>query len=139
MSETHTGSCLCGSVRFRITGVLREVVACHCTQCRKQSGHYYAATNAADENLNIEDDGSLAWYQSSNDAKRGFCSACGSALFWKLDSDPFTSVLAGSFDKPTGLKLSRHIFVSDKGDYYEIGDGLPQHEKTSSSIRVSGS
>lgn len=54
MSDEHTGACLCGSVRFRTRGELREVVACHCSQCRKQTGLYYAATNVQIGNLFIE-------------------------------------------------------------------------------------
>ena len=121
------GSCNCGGVKYTVTGPLREVIACHCGQCRKQSGHFYAATNVADSDLHIEDKGTLKWYAASEDAHRGFCGECGSALFWKrVDSDK-TSVLAGTMDGDAGgIKVDRHIFVADKGDYYEIDDGLPQ-------------
>lgn len=121
------GSCLCGKISFKVSGALRGVVACHCSQCRKQSGHFYAATNAADEAISIDGEEHITWYKASKEAKRGFCSNCGSALFWKHQSDDFTSILAGAFDKPTGLKMTKHIFVEDKGDYYEINDDLPQH------------
>ena len=121
---TH-GSCNCGGVSYRISGPLRDVIACHCGQCRKQSGHYYAATNVADADLTVEDKGSLKWYAASDFAKRGFCGTCGSALFWKRDGDDHTSVLAGTLDDDGGIKLTRHIFCDDKGAYYEIDDGLP--------------
>jgi hypothetical protein len=136
MDAVRTGSCLCGRVRFSVKGKLREVVACHCHQCRKQSGHYYAATQAREIDLEMTDDGALKWYQSSDKGKRGFCSQCGSALFWKSDEEPYTSILAGSFDQPTGLRLTRHIFVADKGDYYEIDDGLPQFVAGSNSATI---
>ena len=126
MDNEHTGRCLCGGVTFTVTGQLREVFACHCGQCRKQTGLFYAATQTADESLSVADRGYLRWYQSSDNAKRGFCGNCGSALFWKRDGDPHTSILAGSFDDPSGLSISRHIFVDDKGDFYKIADGLPQ-------------
>ena len=122
----HSGSCLCGKVRYEVDGPLRPVVACHCSQCRKQSGHFYAATNAPDQAIKIFGQSNLTWYESSSDARRGFCSVCGSALFWKKESDDFTSILAGSLDAPTGLKIAKHIYCADKGDYYEITDGLPQ-------------
>lgn len=122
----HRGGCLCGKVRFEVRGPLREVLGCHCSQCRKQTGSFYMATNAADESLSLEGGEHLKWYHSSARAKRGFCGECGSALFWKHEEDPFTSVMAGSFDTPSGLRLTRHIFTADKGDYYEIADGLPQ-------------
>lgn len=115
------GSCLCGDIRYETSGEIRNVVACHCNQCRKQSGHFYAATAADDDQLTVFDPmGRLRWYQSSEQAKRGFCSQCGSALFWKHEKDGFTSILAGSIDGDTHLKLDRHIFTEFKGDYYEI-------------------
>ena len=121
-----TGSCNCGGVTYEVTGPLREVVACHCSQCRKQSGHFYAATNVADADLAISDSGTLKWYPASDEAERGFCGTCGSALFWKRHDSDHTSILAGTLDNEGGIKLARHIFVEDKGDYYEIDDGLPQ-------------
>jgi hypothetical protein len=115
---------------------MRDVVGCHCHQCRKQSGHFYATTSASDKDLDVQGSEALKWYQSSEKARRGFCSECGSALFWKYDGEATTSILAGSMDAPTGLKLTSHIFVGDKGDYYEIGDGLPQYQKSSPAIKV---
>ncbi|MGB7285876.1 MAG: GFA family protein [Salaquimonas sp.] len=127
MGDHHTGSCLCGKVSYRVEGPLREVLACHCTQCRKQSGHHFAATNAEDKALSVSGDEYIKWYRASDSAKRGFCSNCGSVLFWKHDDHDYTSILAGSFDKPTDLKMGKHIFVADKGDYYEIADDVPQY------------
>lgn len=126
MAEINTGHCLCGAVRFRTTGPLREVVACHCSQCRRQTGHYYAATNVIDANLELKGAENVGWYRASETAGRGFCRTCGSALFWKGDGSDYTSIMAGAFEKPTSLKLARHIFCADKGDYYEITDGAPQ-------------
>ncbi len=126
---TATGSCLCGTIKYTVDGPLRDITACHCTQCRKQSGHFYAATSAADADLVIEGGDNLTWYEASDDAKRGFCKSCGSALFWKLNSEDKTSILAGSLDNEAGVKLIDHIFVADKGDYYEIKDGVPAYPK----------
>jgi hypothetical protein len=134
MSDTKTGHCLCGAVRFRTRGELREVVACHCSQCRRQTGHFLASTNVANDRLEVEGEESLRWYRASDFARRGFCSNCGSILFWKADSQDHTSILAGAFDEPTGLKLEFHIYCADKGDYYEITDGLPQFAQESPSI-----
>ena len=123
------GSCLCGKVTYQVNGELRDVIACHCHQCRKQSGHYYAATNVADAELEINGNENLTWYQASPDARRGFCTTCGSALFWKHNADEFTSILAGSLDNDVNVKLTGHIFVADKGTYYDISDDLPQFEQ----------
>lgn len=123
-------------MRYRTTGDLRGVVYCHCSQCRRQTGHFYAATNVDDRNIVISGDEHLTWFSASPDAKRGFCSHCGSALFWKHAKDDHISVLAGSFDAPNTLTESHHIFVADKGAYYEITDGLPQHERSSPGLLV---
>jgi hypothetical protein len=138
MSDTQnrTGHCNCGAVSFKTRGPLREVVACHCSQCRRQTGLYYAATNVADENIEIEGEANITWYHASAVAKRGFCTTCGSALFWKHQADPHISVLAGAFDEPSGLTITRHIFCAGKGDFYEITDGLPQYEKGSAGVLV---
>ena len=120
-----TGGCHCGAVRYTVAGELRDVVYCHCTQCRKQTGHFVAATRCEDKDLLIEGAEKLTWYDASPDARRGFCSACGSLLFWKSQGSERTSIMAGSFDMPSGLKASHHIFAADKGDYYELSDGLP--------------
>lgn len=125
MSKITKGSCNCGGVTWEATGQLRGILACHCGQCRKQTGLYYAATNVADDRLNITSDKTLKWYQSSPQAKRGFCSQCGSALFWKHAVDEHTSILVGSIDGPTGLEISEHIYTADKPDWYEITDGKP--------------
>jgi hypothetical protein len=132
MAKEHTGSCNCGAVRFRTRGELREVIACHCSQCRKQTGLYYAATNVLDSELDLEGVENITWYRSSPDARRGFCKTCGSALFWKMDSLDYSSIMAGAFDTPTGLAFGIHIFCADKGDFYEINDGLPQFEQSNS-------
>ena len=128
-SERHTGSCLCGAVRFTTRGPLRGVIYCHCSQCRKQTGHHYAATDVPDGNIVVEGNESISWYRASSEAQRGFCRNCGSALFWKRDGSDYVSVLAGSFDQPSGLEGVSHIFVADKGDYYTITDGLPTHDQ----------
>src|SRR6185312_8707468 len=111
-------------------GALRGVVYCHCTQCRKQSGHFFAATNVSDADLEISGSENITWYRSSKVARRGFCRLCGSILFWKHDELDTTSVMAGAFDTPSGLVGESHIFVADKGDYYAIDDGLPQFLKS---------
>lgn len=134
--QIRTGRCNCGAVTFRTHGDVRDVVACHCSQCRRQTGLYYAATNVADDRIEIGGAENITWYHASEAARRGFCSTCGSALFWKHSSDPFISVLAGAFDEPSGLKMTKHIFCVDKGDFYDIDDGLPQYEKGSAGILV---
>ncbi len=120
------GSCLCGGITFEIDGEMSPPSACHCSQCRRQSGHVWVSAVTAQDALTLTAQDSLRWYRASDSASRGFCGTCGSFLFWKHDDEDTISVALGSIDPPTNLTLARHIFVADKGDYYDITDGLPQ-------------
>ena len=128
MAEIHKGSCECGAVAFELHGELRQVHACHCIQCRKISGHYWAATSVPEEKLVVTHDAGLKWYRSSDFAKRGFCKQCGSSLFYKQDEKNNVAVAPGSLDGVTGLTIAKHIFVRDKGDYYDLDDNCVQLE-----------
>lgn len=122
-----TGGCLCGAVRYRVEGPLDPVVACHCVECRRSSGHFAAATAAPRERVTIE--GPVAWFASTPGmVRRGFCSVCGSNLFWDRLASERLSIWAGTLEGATGLRLERHIFVAEKGDYYYLADGLPWHD-----------
>ncbi|WP_434427295.1 GFA family protein [Nannocystis pusilla] len=121
------GSCLCGAVTFEVAGPLPPPNACHCSQCRKQSGHYWASTNVPREALTIRGEDRLTWFRSSEKVRRGFCSTCGSWLFWDPIFAAKIAVAMGAFDAPTHARLAMHIHVADKGDYYDIADDLPQH------------
>jgi len=125
----HEGSCLCGAVTFEVAGDLRPPDACHCSQCRKQSGHYWVSTDVPRSALTIHGADKLTWFRSSEKVQRGFCSTCGSALFWDPIEVDRMGIAMGAFDTPTRARLALHIFVADKGDYYDIADDLPQHER----------
>jgi hypothetical protein len=123
-----TGSCLCGGVKYQATN-LREVLICHCEQCRKQTGSIMHATAALDTDFEITEQSTLKWYRSSKKAQRGFCNNCGSVLFWKGDGTDYTSITAGSLDGATGLRVEGHIYCAYAGDYYEITGGRYQKEE----------
>lgn len=112
------GRCLCGAVRFQTRGALRDIIACHCTQCRKTSGHVWAATSVPLDHLGITADTGLAWFRSSPLARRGFCRICGSSLFWQPEGEDRMALAAGAFDGRPGFRLIHHIFTADAGDYY---------------------
>ena len=122
----YTGSCLCGGITYEVTGELEPVEYCHCSQCRKTSGHFVAAASCKPDDLRIVEDTSLRWYASSQDADRGFCNVCGSSVLWRPAHGRYISIMAGTLDAPTGLAAIQHIFVADASDYYTIADGLPQ-------------
>ncbi|MBX3481294.1 MAG: GFA family protein [Caulobacter sp.] len=124
----HKGSCLCGAVRFEVAGDLHAPDACHCSQCRKASGHYWASTDVAEADLTLHGAENVRWFQSSEKVRRGFCATCGATLFWDPVFHPKIAIAMGAFDTPTETRLGMHIHVADKGDYYDIADGLPRHE-----------
>lgn len=125
----HKGACLCGAVSFEVDGELEPPDACHCSQCRRQSGHYWVSTNVPRDAIRVEGEENVTWYRSSEKVRRGFCATCGSVLFWDPIGRDKISVAMGAFDKPTGTHLAVHIFVADKGDYYDIADGVPQKQQ----------
>lgn len=116
------GSCLCGAVVWRVTGDARPVVACHCTQCRKSSGHYVAATQARDDQLETKGAENVTWFASSPGHQRGFCGRCGSQLFWMKTGSGLISIMAGSIDGESGLRMESQIHAQAKGDYYTLPD-----------------
>ena len=120
MTDVHTGSCLCGGVRYRATGPLRPVIACHCGQCRKTSGHHAAMTSVPLARFAIERDETLVWFHASDIARRGFCNRCGGNLFWEPVGEDRVSITAGTLDGATGLAIERHIYTEDAGDYYDV-------------------
>ena len=125
--EKHHARCMCGAITIEFTGPFGSIDACHCSQCRRQSGHYWASTDIERERMTITGEDRLTWYQSSEKVRRGFCSTCGSALLWDVPGRSRIAIAMGAFDTPTGARLHSHIFTADKGDYYDIADGLPQN------------
>ena len=130
-----SGRCLCGAIEFSFDAArIDHPSACHCGQCRRWSGHVWASLNAPKADFRIDKgEDKVAWFASSDISRRGFCSACGTSLFWDGHGIPHEkdkiSVALGALDAPTGLRLEEHIFVADKGDYYDIADGLPQRSQ----------
>lgn len=125
---TVTGGCLCGGVRYRIDSSCRDIIICHCQNCRRTHGHVGAYTAVDRAALTLLEQQSLQWYHdASPDTWRGFCNACGASLFWDARAgNGRISVAAGSLDDSGNLKTVGHVFVSEAGDYYRIDDGLPQ-------------
>ncbi|WP_141732363.1 GFA family protein [Oligoflexus tunisiensis] len=122
----HRGSCLCGAVRFEVNGTLPAPDACHCSQCRKQSGHFFVSTDVPRSAVTIHGADHITWFHSSEKVRRGFCNKCGSSLLWDKPEKDWIGIAMGAFDGPTNTKIHIHVHVANKGDYYDIDDGLPQ-------------
>src|SRR5205823_6346881 len=109
------------------------VVLCHCEECLRWNGHVSASTAVERDHLHLLGDDTLSWIkspQSDSQARRGFCSNCGSSLFWDAPHRSTISIAAGTLDRPTRLRVSAHWYVGHAGDYYDIPDDhLPHHER----------
>ena len=123
--SVHTGQCLCGGVKYSAVN-LSDIWYCHCKQCQHLTGLYIAAAGAQREDIAIT--GNVNWLPISERSKSGHCADCGSYLFWNAVGFDTISILAGSLNDSAGLAVKGHIFVSEKGDYYDITDGLPQYD-----------
>ena len=124
------GSCLCGGVRYLITGPLTDALNCHCSMCRKAHGAAFrsrAAVGAADFRW-LSGEEMITWYESSPGNHRGFCRACGSPLLSRFDDNPLVYGLPlGALDEDPGVKPEKHVYVADKAAWFDITDDLPQH------------
>ena len=126
-----TGTCLCGVVSLEIDEPLEKAPeACHCTQCRKQTGNFFVGVNVRRTAMRVAGEERVTWYQSSEKVLRGFCSICGSVLFWKptIAGYEWTGVTLGCLDTSMKFKIAKHTFVADKGNYYDINDDALQRE-----------
>jgi hypothetical protein len=131
--QRHSGRCLCGAVVFTLRGPLREVIVCHCVECRRWGGHAAAMTSVPNDRLTFSVDRGLRWIDSPKSelhARRGFCGECGSSLFWQAPDRDTISVAAGTLDDDPGIGTAGHIWTSQAGAYYELpDDGLPRHQR----------
>lgn len=122
----HLGGCLCGAVRYVVRGPLREILVCHCVNCRRLTGRAWPATAAQRADLEVA--GDVAWTPSPGspwDARRGFCPACGTALFWDAPCRPTVSIGAGTLDDPGGLCVAAHVHAADAVSWDAPADGVP--------------
>jgi hypothetical protein len=123
------GSCLCGAVRYRARGPLVQMARCHCRECRKASGAEFA-TNGTVEAAGFEllqGHDTLREHESSPGNFRVFCGACGSPLYKRWADNPQRIRLRlGCLDSEVDERPLARVFVSEKPDWSEISDALPQ-------------
>jgi len=124
------GGCLCGSVRYEITGSLFAADHCHCSMCRRQHGAAfatYAEFNPGDFKW-VSGEDLVKVYATDNGAGWCFCSECGSSLAG-TENGRITTVTLGTVEGDPGIKPESHIFVSSRASWHEINDDLPQFEE----------
>ncbi|QIJ01522.1 GFA family protein [Stutzerimonas balearica] len=127
--QTHTGSCLCGVVRYRIDAPINAVSHCHCKMCRKAHGAAFASYAGVplDAFHLLSGKDQLGVYHSSEHVTRTFCIRCGSNLQFVDNREHELGVAVGTLDSPLPPPAQSHIYVGSKADWYEIGDDLPQY------------
>ncbi len=121
-----TGGCLCGQVRYAITGPALQTAHCHCTMCRRASGALavtFTVVNWADFRCT---QGEPAVYHSSSHAERRFCANCGSQLtFWDQKRPDSLDVNTGTLDHPEAFPAQKHVWTETRVAWLELDPGLP--------------
>lgn len=126
------GSCLCGEIRYELSGGILGINYCHCGQCRKASGSAFATTLAVatDKFVILQGANCLKAFESSPGKKRYFCANCGSPIYSQFEASRDTVyVRLGTLDEDPGIRPEVHIHVASKAPWYEINDDIPQLEE----------
>jgi hypothetical protein len=129
----YAGGCLCGAVRYQLTGTVSNPCYCHCVSCRRAAGAPMVPWGTfARAALRITH-GTLTEFSSSPRVRRGFCPRCGTSLTYRHEarSDEIDVTLA-SLDDPTLIEPTMHVWVADRLPWMRIEDGLPQHQEGAS-------
>jgi len=127
----YNGGCLCGKVRFEITGKIQDIIYCHCSQCRKAQGSAFATNGNIDIKgfKFISGENELTGYESSPGLTKYFCKYCGSPIISKNASNPNkVRVRLGVIESDIIERPVAHIFVTSKANWEDIEGDLPQYE-----------
>jgi len=125
-----TGSCLCGKVKYEVSGKVGDIVHCHCQTCRKAHGSAFSSVSSVnDSEFTLLSKTPLGCFESSKGKKRYFCSSCGTQIYAKRDDTKHIILRLGSLDNDPLAKESCHIWVSQKATWYSINGNLPEHQE----------
>lgn len=126
--QAFEGGCLCGSTRFRVSGVAKNACYCHCRSCRLASGAPCVAWVTFPANQFRALKGRLSQYSSSPGVVRGFCATCGTSVTYAHEGRPAElDVALATLDDPASLQPEFHVWVSHKPSWVRLNDDLPQH------------
>ena len=131
MTQTLTGGCACGAIRYRIAGPAYDTGWCHCRLCQKSSGApAMAFTTCALTDFAIERGrDALGTLRLVDYGERGFCTRCGTSLTIHVDyQKDEIDVACASLDDPEAVTPEFHIFVDQKIGWMTLADGLPAYE-----------
>ncbi len=122
------GQCLCSAVEFEVDVPERTYSICHCGLCRRWSGGPLMSVHCPEPRTEWLNDEGLTWYQGTPWAQRGFCSNCGSSLFWRLAQEPegMLIVSVDALEDDGDFTLDRHIYSDARPDRYDFADDCPR-------------
>ncbi|MCG8369799.1 MAG: GFA family protein [Proteobacteria bacterium] len=120
-SGRREGSCLCGAVALTVESFDTALHACHCNMCRKWGGGPFLAIDCG-KGIGIDGREFVAAFDSSEWAQRGFCSRCGTHLFYRLKNSDHYVVPVGFFDDDSGVSFASQIFIDEKPEYYAFAN-----------------
>lgn len=127
----YKGGCLCGAIHFEITGGIRNIIYCHCSQCRKAQGSAFA-TNGIVESKDfkiITGEKELTGFESSSGKTKYFCRHCGSPILSRSVTKPEqVRVRIGTIESDIKERPVAHIFVSSKANWEDICGDIPQYD-----------
>jgi len=133
-----SGRCLCGAVTFEAKATSHDVQVCHCGMCRRWTGGPLMYLDVEGVPT-IEGRELIGIYRSSETGERGFCTRCGSVLFWKVAGEERYTFTAGSLDTVSGLVLAREIFVEDKPAFYDFANETEKLRGSDAMLAYTGS
>lgn len=116
-SNKSAGSCLCGDVEIDVINVNPNFTVCHCATCRNWGGGPLFALQCGTE-VKFKGADKVKEYDSSDWASRGFCSTCGTHLFYRLKKTGSYNMPVGLFSKIKDLVMTTQYFSDLRPDYY---------------------
>lgn len=120
----RTGHCLCAAVGVSIRKASRDVAVCHCRMCRRWSGGPLLVVKCGPD-VSFEGEDGISVFSSSDWAERGFCSRCGTHLFYRLKKSGFYAVPVGLFDGDEEWVLEQQMFIDEKPPFYAFANETP--------------
>lgn len=134
MNETHAGGCLCGAVRYKVSGTPLRTHVCHCTFCQRRTGSSNGLVAVFDAK-NVETTGVLATYEHRSDEsgrwlRLDFCPRCGTNVGFDFERVPTARAISvGTFDDPGWIKIDRHIWTRSALPWMPLPDDVEKFPK----------
>jgi hypothetical protein len=124
------GGCLCGAVRYEISGRISPIALCHCSKCRRATGTaFHAGALCRQRKFRwLQGEEAIRQYSTTSGYTTRFCGVCGSPVPGPDRTGEYMVLPSGALDGDPGIKPVHHMFVASRAAWFEITDGLPQFE-----------